>query len=85
MLLITGISRSTNGTSSRFEKAPAPTAGGLPPYDHVVSRWLIAALVVVGLFAVAFGAYVYGKHASCPPPRWWFKIFRQSGTYRCAG
>jgi hypothetical protein len=50
-----------------------------------MSRWTIAGLILAGLVLLTIGAYFYGKHASCPPPHWWFKIFRQSGTYRCAG
>lgn len=48
-------------------------------------RWPTVLLVLVSLALIATGVYFYGKHASCPPPRWWFTIFRQSGTYHCAG
>lgn len=51
----------------------------------VTGRWVFG---VVGLLVVVLAlvsAYFYGKNASCPPPDWWFDLFRQSGTYRCEG
>jgi hypothetical protein len=49
----------------------------------ILRRIAVALGFLVLLLAVA--AYFYGKSASCPPPDWWFDVFRQSGTFRCAG
>ncbi|MCU1692428.1 MAG: hypothetical protein JWM64_1519 [Frankiales bacterium] len=55
-------------------------------YRRRVPRRLVPALLLLALLVLLLVAgYLYGRSASCPPPEWWFRVFRQSGTYRCAG